>query len=105
MGFCGLVPSEYSSGQVTSRGHITKAGNLHLRTQLVEAVWAYQHRPSVGAQIARRQQGLDPQVVAAPGLPSCGCAGASDAYAPASPPPTSSPPRSPGSWPGSCGPR
>jgi hypothetical protein len=24
MGFCGLVPSEYSSGQVTRRGHITK---------------------------------------------------------------------------------
>ena len=34
MGFCGLVPSEYSSGQVTRRGHITKAGNVHLRTQL-----------------------------------------------------------------------
>jgi hypothetical protein len=34
MGFCGLVPSEYSSGQVTRRGHITKAGNRHLRTQL-----------------------------------------------------------------------
>ena len=35
MGFCGLVPSEYSSGQVTHRGHITKAGNVHLRTQLI----------------------------------------------------------------------
>jgi hypothetical protein len=34
MGFCGLVPSEYSSGPVTRRGHLTKAGNLHLRTQL-----------------------------------------------------------------------
>jgi transposase len=64
MGFCGLVPSEYSSGQVTHRGHITKAGNVHLRTQLVESAWAYQHRPSVGARLASRQQGLDPQVVA-----------------------------------------
>ena len=64
MGFCGLVPSEYSSGQVTRRGHITKAGNVHLRTQLVESAWAYQHRPSVGARLASRQQGLDPQVVA-----------------------------------------
>jgi transposase len=64
MGFCGLVPSEYSSGQVTRRGHITKAGNVHLRTQLVEAAWAYQYRPSVGVHLARRQQGLDPQVIA-----------------------------------------
>ena len=37
MGFCGLVPSEYSSGQRTARGHLTKAGNAHLRTQLVES--------------------------------------------------------------------
>jgi transposase len=64
MGFCGLVPSEYSSGAQTRRGHLTKAGNVHLRTQLVESAWAYQHRPGVGAQLARRQQGLDPQVVA-----------------------------------------
>jgi transposase len=64
MGFCGLVPSEYSSGQLTRRGHITKAGNVHLRTQLVESAWAYQHRPSVGARLASRQQGLDPQVIA-----------------------------------------
>ena len=33
-GFCGLVPSEYSSGTSTRRGHITKCGNAHLRTQL-----------------------------------------------------------------------
>jgi transposase len=64
MGFCGLVPSEYSSGPQTRRGHITRAGNTHLRTQLVESAWAYQHRPSVGTTIAARQQGLDPQVIA-----------------------------------------
>jgi transposase len=34
MGFCGLVPSEYSSGNSTWRGRITKCGNAHLRTQL-----------------------------------------------------------------------
>jgi transposase len=33
-GFCGLVPSEYSSGGSTRRGHVTKCGNEHLRTQL-----------------------------------------------------------------------
>ncbi len=66
MGFCGLVPSEYSSGQRTVRGHLTKAGNAHLRAQLVESAWSYQHRPGVGAQIADRQQGLDPWVPRSP---------------------------------------
>lgn len=64
MGFCGLVPSEYSSGERTRRGHITHAGNLHLRTQLVESAWAYKSRPLVGTTIARRQAGIDPAVVA-----------------------------------------
>ena len=64
MGFCGLVPSEYSSGASVHRGRLTKAGNAHLRAQLVESAWSYQHRPSVGREIARRQQGLDPAVIA-----------------------------------------
>jgi transposase len=63
-GFCGLVPSEYSSGTSTRRGHITKTGNAHLRAQLAESAWAYQHRPAVGLELRDRQQGLDPQVVA-----------------------------------------
>lgn len=64
MGFCGLVPSEHSSGGSTRRGHITKAGNTHLRAQLVESAWAYQHRPAVGIELRRRQEGLPPEVVA-----------------------------------------
>ena len=64
MGFVGLVPSEYSSGGSTRRGHITKAGNTHLRAQLVESAWAYQHRPYVGAEIAKRHEGLPPEVIA-----------------------------------------
>jgi transposase len=64
MGFCGLVCSEYSSGDSSHRGHITKAGNSHLRAQLVESAWSYQHRPSVGVGIAERHQGLRPEVVA-----------------------------------------
>jgi transposase len=63
-GFCGLVPSEYSSGGSTRRGHITKTGNAHLRAQLVESAWSYQYRPAVGADLRQRQQGLDPQVLA-----------------------------------------
>jgi transposase len=64
MGFCGLVPSESSSGDRTQRGGITHAGNTHLRTQLVESAWAYKTRPAAGAAIRTRQAGLDPTVVA-----------------------------------------
>jgi transposase len=64
MGFTGLVPSEYSSGGQVHRGPITKAGNSHLRTQLIESAWCYQHQPNVGTTIARRQKGLDPATVA-----------------------------------------
>jgi transposase len=64
MGFTGLVPSEYSSGQSVHRGHITKAGNAHLRTQLIESAWAYQHRASLGAVLRRRQNGVDPATTA-----------------------------------------
>jgi transposase len=64
MGFCGLVPREYSSGNSTWRGDITKAGNVHVRTQLVESAWAYRFQPNVSANLRRRQQGVDPAVAA-----------------------------------------
>jgi len=64
MGFCGLVPSEHSSGQRTQRGGITHAGNTHVRTQLVESAWAYKSRPAAGAVLKARHEGLDPAVVA-----------------------------------------
>lgn len=64
MGFTGLVPSEHSSGDRTSRGGITHAGNGHLRAQLVESAWSYRARPQVGATLKKRHDGLDPDVVA-----------------------------------------
>jgi transposase len=64
MGFCGLVPSEYSSGNRISRGSITKAGNTHLRSQLVESAWSYQHRPAVGPRIKKRQEHCSPETIA-----------------------------------------
>lgn len=64
MAFCGLVPSEYSSGERTRRGHITHAGNPHLRTQLVESAWAYKHRPGVGTNLKARQRAQCPVVIA-----------------------------------------
>ena len=41
MAYLGLVPSEHSSGARTQRGRITRAGNAHARTMLVEAGWTY----------------------------------------------------------------
>jgi len=87
-GFCGLVPSEYSSGSSTRRGHITKTGNAHLRAQLVESAWAYQHRPAVGVDLRERQQGLDPRSLRGRGRRSCGCAAASGGWPPARTPRT-----------------
>jgi len=64
MGFVGLVASEYSTGSSTQRGPLTKAGNEHVRTQLVESAWAYQHRPRDRGGLARRQDRAGPEVLA-----------------------------------------
>ena len=64
MGFTGLVPAEYSSGERTRRGAITKAGSAPVRTTLIEAAWAYRHRPATGVTLRRRQQGASPDTLA-----------------------------------------
>jgi transposase len=58
MGYSGLVAREHSSGNRIQRGSITKTGNAHLRRVLVEAAWAYQHRPNVTGFLLRRQRSL-----------------------------------------------
>ena len=58
MGYSGLVPREYSSGNRTQRGAITKSGNAHLRRVLVESAWAYRHRPNGQGPVLRRQKAL-----------------------------------------------
>jgi len=62
MSYSGLVSSEYSSGNRIQRGRITKTGNAHLRRVIVEAAWAYRHKPWVGGALLKRQQGLDQEV-------------------------------------------
>ena len=62
MGYSGTVSSEHSTGENTRRGPITKTGNAHLRRIVVEAAWAYRHRPSVGPMLAMRQKGAGPEV-------------------------------------------
>jgi len=62
MSYSGLVSREYSSGNRIQRGSITKTGNAHLRRVIVEAAWAYRHKPWVGGALLKRQQGLDQSV-------------------------------------------
>jgi hypothetical protein len=51
MAYLGLVPSEHSSGQRRRIGSITKAGDIHARTLLIEAAHSYR----LPARIARRK--------------------------------------------------
>lgn len=51
MAYLGLVPSEHSSGQRRRIGAITKAGDIHARTMLVEAAHSYR----LPARVARRK--------------------------------------------------
>jgi transposase len=39
--YLGLTPSEHSSSETQHRGHITKAGNTHIRGILVESCWMW----------------------------------------------------------------
>src|SRR5512145_2384330 len=64
MSYAGMVSSEYSSGNRIQRGGITKTGNSHRRRVIVEAAWAYQHKPWIGGWLAKRQQGLDEETKA-----------------------------------------
>jgi transposase len=64
MGYSGAVASEDSSGGRTRRGGITKTGNAHLRRVIIEAAWAYRHRPAVGPTLRKRQAPVSPEVKA-----------------------------------------
>jgi len=55
MAYLGLVPGEYSSGEKTRRGGITKAGNSRVRRALIEASWHARHRPAIGKGLRQRR--------------------------------------------------
>ncbi len=61
--YLGLIPREDSSGDRQRLGSITKAGNSHCRHVLVQAAWSYRHRPQIGVDLKRRQQGQPPAVI------------------------------------------
>ena len=58
MGYLGLVPSERSSGERTSRGSITKTGNAHARRLLTEAAWNYRFKARISREALARQEAL-----------------------------------------------
>ena len=63
MGYCGVFPSEDSSGNRVRRGGITKAGNAHLRRIVVESAWCYRHLPRVGEKLRKRHEGVPPAII------------------------------------------
>jgi transposase len=62
MGYSGAVSSEYSSGEKTRRGGITKTGNAHLRRVIVEAAWSQRYKPLISRAARKRQEGLSAEV-------------------------------------------
>jgi len=63
MAAIGLVPSEYSTGDKTSRYSITKTGNAHLRHIVVEAAWQYRGRVTTGRTITARRKGQPTELI------------------------------------------
>ena len=62
MGYCGVFPSEDSSGKRKRQGGITKCGNAHLRRIVVESAWCYRHLPRVGEKLRKRHQGVPAEI-------------------------------------------
>ena len=62
MGYLGLVPSERSSGERTSRGSITKTGNAHARRLLTEAAWNDRFKARISREALARQEALSESI-------------------------------------------
>lgn len=62
MSFLGVTPSEYSSGGKRQLGAITKAGNVRLRSLLMQASWAYRLKPRVEGTLLRRNRKASQEV-------------------------------------------
>lgn len=67
MSYFGVIPAERSSGSIRQQGGITKAGNARARHVLIEAAHHARHRPAVSRALAKRQQGVDPVIIAIAG--------------------------------------
>ena len=58
----GAGPGGYAGAPRTRRGGIPKTGNAHLRRIVIEAAWAYRHRPARGRALLTRQQRTSDEV-------------------------------------------
>jgi len=63
MSYVGLVVAEDSTGKRRRQSAITKTGNKNVRRLLVEAAWAYRHPPKKSADLLKRTEGLDPEIL------------------------------------------
>jgi len=63
MAYAGLVTSENSSGEKRRQGKTGHGGNRHIRFILIEAAWHYRHRPSIGKNLMKRQEGQPAEVI------------------------------------------
>jgi hypothetical protein len=63
MGYCGVFPSENSSGKRKRQGGITKCGNAHLRRIVMESPWCYRYWPRVGEKLRKRNGGVPTEII------------------------------------------
>ncbi len=63
MGYFGLTPSQYSSGNTHRMGKITATGNKRVRQLLVESAWHYRHRPNISKELQKRQKDQNSEVI------------------------------------------
>jgi transposase len=86
MGFCGLVPSEYSSGSSTWRGRSPSAATATCARSWSSRPGPTSTDPRPPWSSAAARLACHPRPSPGPGPPSCGCAAASAACMPANNP-------------------
>ncbi len=62
MAYLGVITTEYTSSEKRRQGAITKAGNSHARSFLVESAQHYKNTPKISQNLSRRQQGISAEI-------------------------------------------
>jgi transposase len=60
----GLSPLNRPAGDKASRGGITKMGNSHMRSLVIEAAWHYAPVPVYSKRLAEKRFGTDEKIIA-----------------------------------------
>jgi len=61
--YCGMDITEYSSGGKEKKYRMTKMGNKHIRTAVIESCQLACNAPRVGPDLRRRRQEIDPKMI------------------------------------------